>query len=92
MTEQQKQSKLQMYIPVDPVITLQGVSLKEIMVENIRSRRLFIVALFIKQKIGGNHNVPRLWPLHVMKCHRTLYKKEARNRKISRIKYKCRPV
>ena len=60
-----------------PVITLQGVSLKEIMVENIRSRRLFIVALFIKQKIGGNHNVPRLWPLHVMKCHRTLYKNEA---------------
>ena len=77
LSEQQKQSKLQVYITVDPVITLQGVSLREIMVENIISRRLAIVALFVKQKIGGNHNVPRLWPFHVMKCHRTLCKNEA---------------
>ena len=66
-----------MHIPVGPLIPLQGVSLKEVMVENIISRRLFVVASFIKQKIGGNHNVPRSWPLHARKCNRTLYKNEA---------------
>lgn len=48
-----------MHLPLDPEIPLQGICPKEIMAQNVIGIKLFIVKLYVMEKIGSTQNIPK---------------------------------